>query len=225
MSSILLHGLALSVAYLPASIWISCCITTCLALSHGHFPRFTSIACATFSRSHNVLISRIIAQCIILMPALIMSFFTSKFGHIIPMYGQVIIPAIAYFTLYLSLRYAFVEVIVIAERANPIKALTLCNEITNSAALRIFILQQAYLLGFIAFNYLLYIFMIKYLPIDPGTVKYLTTTLLGTLNSFYIVITYYIYLSFSAGESYSEIDTVSEQLFGKNTADVEGRER
>ncbi len=57
------------------------------------------------------------------------------------MYGQVIIPAIAYFTLYLSLRYAFVEVIVIAERANPIKALTLCNEITNSAALRIFILQ------------------------------------------------------------------------------------
>ncbi|HAV13972.1 MAG TPA: hypothetical protein DCX06_10865 [Opitutae bacterium] len=67
--------------------------------------------------------------------------------------------------------------------------------------------------------------MIKYLPIDPGTVKYLTTTLLGTLNSFYIVITYYIYLSFSAGESYSEIDTVSEQLFGKNTADVEGRER
>ena len=211
---ILLYCLAFSVIYLPASIWIACCTTTCLALSNGYFPKFQGIARTTFSRFGSVLIARLLAQCLILMPVLIISFFTTRFPHIIPMYGKVVIPAIAYFSFYLSLRYTFVEVIVIAERASPIKALTLCNKITDGATLRIFLLQQCYLIGFILLNWSVYSLLNNTLHLSTSTTNWIVTTLLGGIDSSYIVITYYMYLSFSAGESYSKLEDTCEQIFG-----------
>jgi hypothetical protein len=169
--------------------------------------RSTLMCCRT------VFLSRIVAQCIILLPVLIMTWFTSRYGHIIPMYGQVIIPAIAYFTFYLSLRYSFVEVIVISERAGVFQAISLCNRITEGATLRIFLLQQAYLIGFAFINIGLFVFLHSILKLPNQTADWIGTTLLGSVNSFYIVITYYIYLSFSVGESYSQMEQVAEDVF------------
>lgn len=129
------------------------------------------------------------------------------------MYGKVIIPAIAYFTLYLSLRYSFIEVIVIGEGVGAFKAINLCNRVTEGATLKIFLLQQAYLAGFIVVNVGLFVFLHSILKLPNQTADWVTTTLLGSINSFYIVITYYIYLSFATGEPYSQMEEVAEQVF------------
>lgn len=212
-TDILLYSLAYSIIYIPASIWIACCITTCLALSNGYFPKFGAVFRTTFSRFWSVLIARLLAQCIVLVPLIIISFFTSRYPHIIPMYGKVVVPAIAYFTLYLTLRYTFVEVIVIAERAGPFKALHLCNKVTDGATLRIFLLQQAYLISFILVNWGGYQLIEHTLHLPDETTNWIVSTLLGSIDSFYLVITYYIYLSFSAGESYSKLEETCDQIF------------
>jgi len=213
MSLTMLYCMVLCILYIPASVWIACCISTCFAISNGYHPSFMKVARSTLSCCGTVLLSRIAAQCIILVPVLIMTLFTSRYGHILPMYGKVIIPAIAYFTLYLSLRYSFIEVIVISERAGAFKAISLCNRVTEGTTLRIFLLQQAYLIGFIIVNIGLYVFLHSMLKIPDQTADWVTTTLLGSINSFYIVITYYIYLSFAAGEPYSQMEKVAEQVF------------
>jgi hypothetical protein len=213
MADVLYYCFAISILYVPASIWIACCHTTCLALSHGYFPKFGAVARTTFARASSVLVARTLAQGIILVPICIISFFTSKFPHILPMYGSVIVPAIAYFTLYLSLRYAFVEVIVIAENASPIKALTLCNRVTDGATLRIFLLQQSFLLAFFVFNVGIYAFLDVALALPESTLNLVATTILGTIDSFYLVITFCIYVSFAAGESYSRLEENSAEIF------------
>ncbi|WP_162025059.1 MULTISPECIES: hypothetical protein [unclassified Lentimonas] len=213
MSLTLFYSMVLSILYIPASIWIACCISTCLAISNGHHPSFMKVARTTLTRCGSVLLSRIVAQCIILVPVLIMTWFTSRYGHILPMYGKVIIPAIAYFTLYLSLRYSFIEVIVIGEGVGAFKAINLCNRVTEGATLKIFLLQQAYLAGFIVVNVGLFVFLHSILKLPNQTADWVTTTLLGSINSFYIVITYYIYLSFATGEPYSQMEEVAEQVF------------
>jgi len=176
ITNILLYCISISIIYIPTSIWIACCMTTCLAVSNGYHPNFRNICSTTSRRFGSVLIARILTLCIILMPSLIMSFFTNHFTHIIPMYGQVIVPAIAYFTLYLSLRYVFVEAIVIAERASPMKAITLCNKITEGATLRIFLLQQVYLICFIAINWAAYAFIDNTLALSNQSRDWLLTT-------------------------------------------------
>lgn len=221
-SRILLYCLAGSIVYIPASIWVACCTTTCLALSNGYYPKFKGIVQTTFSSVGSILIARFFAQCIVMIPALIISLFTSKFAHILPMYGAVIIPAIAYFTLYLSLRYTFVEVIVIAERVNPFQALSLCSKVTDGATLKIFLLQQAYLVVFVLFNWAAYKFIDSTFAFSGDTTRWLAATLLGTINTYYLVITYYIYLSCAVGETYSNLEGKCDEIFGDTASYYDG---
>jgi hypothetical protein len=79
--------------------------------------------------------------------------------------------------------------------------------------LRIFLLLQAYLLVFIFVNYGLYLFLHEVIHLPEDTVNWIATTLLGGIDSFYVIITYYIYVSFSAGEDYSRLEIVAEETF------------
>ena len=177
------------------------------------FPRLKGILKTAFNRSISVFIARVLAQCIIVIPILIITYFTNRFPHILPMYGKVVIPAVAYFSFYLSLRYIFAEIIVICERMGPIRALLLCNKITNANTLRIFLLQQAYLAVFVLVNYGTYQFLHEVIHLPDDTVNWLVTTILGGIDSFYLIITYYIYISFSVGEDYSRLEVIAEEAF------------
>ena len=210
-----------SALYLPASFWIATSISVCLAVSTGHYPSFGAIFRTSISQFGSIFIARLLAQIVMLVPFIIISIFCAKAPHIIPMYGAVIIPAIAYFTLYISLRYVFVEVIIICERVGPFKALSLCSQITDGQTLRIFLLQQTYLALFILINWLIYSLLHSVIQLSDGLTNWIITIVLGNVNSFLIVTTYYIYVSFAIDEDYSELENTSDQLFGRNNVSLE----